>query len=305
MSSSTTASPRLQLGLQRCRWIFTLHRYDSTRDYCALFRSDEYRIKRAVFGYERSTCNDSRHLQGYVEFTRSVRLAHARRILNEAHWEAAAGAALQNFVYCTKSGKFDMVGDFSAEIDGKASARKKRVPVASIVAGLMRDDCSTQIKVFKEYASHPAYFDKTVATLKDLKQSHDLFDTWKQRNLYSWQFLVMRRVFAQDERKVTWIFDQVGNHGKSYLANYLNILYGFQILDGTISTRDLGVVLREGLTGVVIDVARSSEPHLDYIALESLKNGYIVSGKYGGRVRRFQPLRVLILANFHLNLVRL
>lgn len=298
---STSASP---VQLQRSRWVFTFNRYDTNINYHQHFMNENFKIKRAVLGYERSELNHIRHIQGYCEFIRSVRLPFVRKILPLAHWEPAIGLAVHNYAYCIKGGNFETVGDFTREKTGAVS-KKKKIANSSIISGLLDRDCAPQIKVSEQYASHHSYFDKIANQIKELRAEHKFFDSWKREKLYPWQFVVLKRLTTQSNRQVTWIFDEAGNHGKSFLANYLHILYGYQVLDGTISTRDLGHVLRDDCQGIVVDVARSSENNLDYCVIESLKNGYIITGKYGGRMRQFKPMTVVVFSNFYPNKTKL
>lgn len=46
--------------------------------------------------------NETPHYQGYVRFSKQVRLTHVRRFLERAHWEPAGGSAAQNLDYVTK-----------------------------------------------------------------------------------------------------------------------------------------------------------------------------------------------------------
>ena len=102
---------------------------------------------------------------------------------------------------------------------------------------------------------------------------------------------------SQSERQVLWIFDEVGNNGKSFLANYLEILYGFQIFDGQVTTRDIAALVKSSAKGFCFDVSRSSISTFDYGCLECIKNGYVVSGKYRGVVKRFEIKPAVVFAN--------
>ena len=73
------------------------------------------------------------------------------------------------------------------------------------------------------------------------------------------------------------------------------------MLDGSISTRDLCFLFKEDIKGILFDVSRSSMKDFDYAALEAAKNGFIVSGKYAGRVNRFDPVEVVVFANEYPN----
>jgi len=93
------------------------------------------------------------------------------------------------------------------------------------------------------------------------------------------------------------VVDPPGNHGKTFLARYLNVLYGFQYLDGTISTRDLGSLVLTDSKGFVFDVSRAAANSFDYSSVESLKNGILVSGKYRGSCKTFVSTRILVFSN--------
>ena len=68
---------------QRERWVFTYNNYDRTINYLQYFRNSEFFINRAIWGYEIGE-EGTPHLQGYLEFKRSKRLSHVRKILREA-----------------------------------------------------------------------------------------------------------------------------------------------------------------------------------------------------------------------------
>ena len=63
----------------------------------------------------------------------------------------------------------------------------------------------------------------------------ELYVEWLQKRLRVWQYAVLKRVLTPGDRVVTWVDDQRGNNGKTFLANYLSILYQFQLLDGQTS----------------------------------------------------------------------
>lgn len=105
------------------------------------------------------------------------------------------------------------------------------------------------------------------------------------------------QIQRQDTRKVLWVSDHAGNNGKSFLANYLNILYGFLLLDGTMTIRDVALLVGKQTKGICMDVSRDSVREFSYAAVESFKNGYISSGKYSGRTCRFTPFPVVVFAN--------
>ena len=112
MSSQESVS---QSCSQVNRWVFIINNYNANQNLLAHFRKEEFKVKRAVFGYERGAENGIPHVQGYLKLERSYRIAHVKRIYPTAHWEGARRNAQVNFEYCTKSGNFDVIGDFSRE----------------------------------------------------------------------------------------------------------------------------------------------------------------------------------------------
>lgn len=94
-----------QTNVQKTRWVFVLNNYDVGYNYHTHLLNHEFKVRRCVYGREVGAVAGTRHLQGYVEFWRSVRLAHCRKVLNRARWESARMSSLVNYNYCVK-GKY-------------------------------------------------------------------------------------------------------------------------------------------------------------------------------------------------------
>lgn len=84
------------------RWCFTYNNYDRSFNYKEYLSNPGFKIRRCVWGREVSPETGTRHLQGYCEMWRSVRLAHTRKIFSSAFWEPARATSLQNYQYCIK-----------------------------------------------------------------------------------------------------------------------------------------------------------------------------------------------------------
>lgn len=282
---------------QVSRWVFTFNNYDSQLN-IRQYLSTQSSIKRAIWGFETSAVG-TKHLQGYIEFHRSVRFTFVMKIFPRAFWDPARGSSRQNFNYCSKGGHFDFIGDFSREQSGKTAATTKNIPmpVPLILRGLLNPVTAAQTKVSKEFSDKFNYYNYAVPFLTDIKERNELYDQWQNKLLYLWQFTVLRKLMGQNDREILWICDPEGNNGKSFLAHYLHALYDFTILDGVLSCKDLAHVLKGKPKGAAFDLARSNIRFVDYSVFESLKNGFLLSGKYKGKSMRFQPLRILVLAN--------
>ena len=263
-------------------------------DYCKHLKKPEFRVRRAVIGYEQAA---TRHLQGYVEFDRSMRLSNVRKVLPQAHWEGAKGDSLSNYNYCIKEGRFDAIGSFDAEKSGCTATQNKVLTPPLIIRGLLCKKTSLQVKLSKAYADKSQYYDRMSQTISALKERHENFHEWKGKFLYRWQHQVLQLVLEQNDREILWICDREGNKGKTFLAHYLFHLYNYQLFDGILSTRDTGILLDKDANGVCFDVTRSAAEQFSYHTLESLKNGHLITGKFHGRTVTFRNMRIVVFAN--------
>ena len=237
------------------------------------------------------------HLQGYVEFGRNYMISHCRSMLPTVHWEPAIKNSVANFTYCSKSGIFKTIGNFNKEIAVISSSAAPSIGM--VMRGLLDKKLRDQVLVSKQYSEKMQFFDKACNRIQTIRQKAEFYKSWSQKLLYPWQFQALRLIMEQDSRQVMWVYDPAGNNGKSFLAFFLSICYGFTMLDGTISPRDLGTLLSHDLEGIVMDVSRAGVKNLSYGALESVKNGFIVSGKYHGCVKMFPSPKCVVFANAH------
>ena len=287
---------------QVSRWVVVINNFDENFDYVDHLRNPDHKVKRAVLGFERSNESGTRHIQGYVEFQRSVRLAAVHQIFPRGHWETARSSSLANYLYCTKQNNFQVIGDFSREQRGMEQGKSNRASVPLIIKGMLDSSLVPQIKVSAEYAERHIYYDKITSYLRSLLKWHELYNEWSHKKLFLWQYQVLMKVKQQSDREIHWIVDEIGNRGKTFLANYLCILYGFKLLDGHVSARDLAHLMSDDVKGICFDVSRASQNFFDYSTLESVKNGYLVSGKYYGKVCRIPVVPVVVFANCYPNL---
>ena len=280
-------------NVQRARWTFTLHNPPEDLDFTKIMNNNS--IKRAIIGKEVTDTTGSIHWQGYIEYTRSYRRAHCWGIFPNAHWEPAKFNAVANYKYCSKKGDFVTKGSFAKEVACISS--NERPSVGMVLRGLMDRKLRDQVLVSKDYSDKMSFYDRAIGRLHNIRKQQELFNIWSHKLLYAWQYQVLRLIMSQDSRRVMWVYDPAGNNGKTFLAFFLNICYGFTLLDGTITSRDLGSLLPYDVEGVVMDVCRASAKNVCYDALENVKNGYVVSGKYCGSIKRFSSPRCVIFSN--------
>ena len=280
------------VNIQRARWVFTWFNPSCALDASKIL--DNTSIKRAIIGKEVSNSGNV-HWQGYIEFVRSYRRVHCLGIFSNAHWEPAQNNAVANYKYCSKNGSFITKGSFAKEV--ACISNNSSPSVGMVLRGLMDRKLRSQVLVSREYSDKMSFFDRAHNRLASTKKHKELYEIWTRKMLYPWQFQVLRMVMEQDSRKVMWVYDPAGNNGKTFLAFFLNICYGFTLLDGTITSRDLGSLLPSDVDGVVMDVCRASVKNVCYEALENVKDGYVVSGKYSGSIKRFSSPQCVVFSN--------
>ena len=185
--------------LQRSRWVFTINNFDRNLNLRSHLSNSNFKVKRCVWGYEVGE-EGTRHIQGYLEVMRSVRLCFVKRIFPSAYWDAARKGALENYEYCTKGGDFDCVGDFSDIFRKTRYNRGKPASVPLILRGLMDNSKKPQIVASKEYADKFLYYEKTRSYFSKLKDSISNFDQWKSYTLFPWQHRILKMIMNQTDR---------------------------------------------------------------------------------------------------------
>lgn len=120
----------------------------------------------------------------------------------------------------------------------------------------------------------------------------------KETELYDWQKNIIEIIKIEpDDRSIYWIYEKEGNKGKTSLCKYLIKNYDACLLDG--KKNDILYVAAENDKEIYIyDIPRSYEGFVSYDAIEKIKNGLYMSGKYESiSICRNSP-HVIIFANF-------
>lgn len=77
---------------------------------CLLQLEHISQLQYGVYGEEVAPTTGTRHLQGYLQFIRRVRMTKVCKIIPTAHFEVARGTPAQNIVYCKKGGIYHEFG---------------------------------------------------------------------------------------------------------------------------------------------------------------------------------------------------
>lgn len=142
---------------------------------------------------------------------------------------------------------------------------------------------------------------------KETKQytnmSFDTFTEYDDIKWRPWQNVVIENVEVpcSDDRKINWVWDSTGNTGKSFLTKYLMKVENALVVDGKKADifHQIAKRCEEGVKigTVIIDVPRAACGKISYAAIESIKNGYVSSGKYEGGQYSFEIPHIYVFAN--------
>lgn len=113
-----------------------------------------------------------------------------------------------------------------------------------------------------------------------------------------WQEPVLAKLLElPDDRSIWWIWDSIGNIGKSAFCKYAAVRLKATVL-GNGSFADLAFALGDSPKIVIFDLPRTIEGRVNYTAIEKIKDGMIFSGKYESKTKVFNSPHVLVFANF-------
>lgn len=142
-----------------------------------------------------------------------------------------------------------------------------------------------------------------------LKFRKTIVDPLYGKELYFWQKKA-RDILTNtpDSRKIYWLWDSVGNTGKSAFCKHIRMNFDSQILNGT--AKDCYCALANRLEDtdieiILFDLARSQQNRISYTAIESIKNGMFFSGKYESRDIIMNTPHIMVFANFPPDLMML
>lgn len=283
----------------RCRrWCGTINNYtEDVRTYARRFC--EQGVTRGIIGRECGEQSNIKHLQIYVEFKNPVRLYKLQSVDNRGHYEPARGTAKQNYDYCSKERDFITFPEGCQwEDKRKCSGRKDKCPYPDLLRGLLGID-HENYRNTGIYIRNKTSIDSRIYAIRNRKFEILQYHKLLSEVLRPWQLYVLRQLANQSDRKICWVYSIVGGEGKSWFARYLHYVYQFDLFDGVTNAAAVSHMLSDEVKGVVFDVTRANSQHFSYGTLESVKDGFVMSWKWAGYIRKFAPPICLVLCNFH------
>lgn len=166
--------------------------------------------------------------------------------------------------------------------------------------------CKSLNEAFEKYVNKPADA-LGIKCLYSEKQANLLENYDYEPNLLWQKDLVEETKERAPKRKITWIYDPIGESGKTELAKYLYITDP----NKWIITKDLGTsrdaattienTIKNGWNGfgIIIDLPRTAEHHdRIYTYIEEIKDGFITTQKYSGKTSVFDSPWVIVFSNW-------
>lgn len=126
--------------------------------------------------------------------------------------------------------------------------------------------------------------------------------------LYDWQQEIWNLVKDEctDDRTIHWYCDEKGNAGKTRLIKNLIFHMNAFLFEGKTSDIANRVVdMRTAPNICLMNLRRSNESHVNYNAIEALKDGLLATGKYAGGQKIFNSPHVIVFSNFAPDLEKL
>lgn len=266
-------------------WCFTEHNIELNP-----FDWEQQGVRFAIWQLEECPSSGKKHLQGYVQLSDKKRIGFLKKLSPTAHWEAAKGTADENCKYCTKE---------ETRKDGPWQ-------FGNMVRERERSDLKRCMELIKEGKSVDELLleEPTAIThgrgLRDLervtKRLHAK-DRFLAAELYGWQREIVDMLSTQTEREVLWVYDTVGNTGKTYLSNVLDFKHNYQSFMGG-KYADMAYAIQCDRDGYVIDLARTSEEFCCYNFMESIKNRRVFSTKYDSGTKYLRSFRLVVFSNY-------
>lgn len=270
-------------ALKSLVWCFTLNNPVDER---IVFDSEL--VKYAVYQLEKGE-EGTPHFQGYVEMLKQTTLGGMRSMF-QAHWTVARRPD-KAVAYCMKDDtRLDGPWEFGAR--SNPGKRKDIEDIQQAIASGM-----TKVELYTAFGDAMDRYPRMLAFGFELakRARTNLIMDYVPR--LTWQKKILDLICSEpDPRKIVWVYDCQGNHGKTYLAMHLTDKYGAFYTNGGKQT-DISYGY-DGQAIVVFDYVRDAKEYVGYGIIEQLKNGILYSPKYESGLKRYNVPHVIVMANF-------
>ncbi len=104
-----------------------------------------------------------------------------------------------------------------------------------------------------------------------------------------------------DERTINWVWEEVGNVGKSAFTKYLVVKHNALFIDEGKKADLVNLVFNTDMDEtkiIVVDIPRDNH-NTSYKTLEAIKNGLVCNTKYETGVKAFNSPHIIVFSNFY------
>lgn len=262
---------------------------------------------------QQEQCPETGHLhyQGYFQLAKNTKTTYNKiqkqfAFLQGAHFKNANGSDQQNYEYCSKKDtaipntffEFGHRRTFDESKFTKGNQENK-------YCGMKQDvhDGMSLIDFIEKYSWTCSKNGAKLESVSNLRAYYDLYKPSLEYSIlkdYGSFLLYQKRLIdlieqKPDNRKIIWVYDPLGNKGKTVLCKHLCCNNNFLRLTNG-KTNDISYVWKG--QHIVFDFSRSQEEVINYGVLEDLKNGMITSYKYESCVKHYEVPHVLVMSNF-------
>lgn len=265
-------------------YTFTLNNWVEAEDAAIKAMPHKY----MVYGQEIGA-NGTPHLQGYFVFPHPISFHSAlAKFPSRTHLEVAHGTSAQNDKYCEKEGRVIYKS-------GTPPDSGKRNDLHRFI-----DDVDSGIRKRKDLRrAHPLVMAKYPRYAKEFLQDTKPPPPTFSLVLYPWQSeLITILQQPPSDREIIFVVDPEGKAGKSTFCRYLrSTMPGVQLMKPTTSENMSFMFDDEETRILLVDVPRETGSILPYDFLESVKDCYVVSGKYESVAKENEPVHIIVFMN--------
>lgn len=236
------------------------------------------------------------HIQGYVCLQHPTSLASFIAAHPGMHVEPRRGTHAQAAAYASK-GDTRVSGPYSRGVPpAGAGQRADLSALKEAIAG-----GATRRTLLEDHSEVVAKYPRFVAEYLKLHAQTAVAKIQTLEPKFDFQRQILRIIDEPAHpRTIYWIYDPIGNHGKTYLCTYLVDSKGAYYSNGGKAVDLLYGYEGEGI--VLFDYVRDSAEYVNYGVIEQLKNGILFSSKYESGLKRFNVPHVFVFSNFMPNL---
>lgn len=288
--------------MQSNNWLFTS--FDD-EDYEQIFSNQNI----TYLGYGNEVTRTGRlHRQGYLQVENKLRRGGVSELFRgNPHLEAAKGTDSQNHTYITKEGDFTEFGIRKFHGGARRGTGPKKRKFAQIAEDIDEDDEATHNKhgnagVSEKKGLRKILRKKKIHASKKMKM--------EALNLNDRQNFWLEKIENQNDRQITWVWDQDGGAGKTTFTRWLKYMRGAITLAGG-KAADMACMISAALDDgnegeyFVIDISRDREDYFSYATLEKIKDGDLPDPKYKSEMIEFDEAKIIVMANFAPNLSKM